>query len=250
MISHIIDKPKSWILAHGEFQLNPEEIQKLQEQFRKYLQDVPLPYLLGEWEFYGRRFRITPDVLIPRPETELLVDLALSIGIKKEFLSIVDVGTGSGIIAISLAAALSKADIYATDLSMAALKIAKQNAYVHSQKQIKFLQSNLLAPFKANFDLICANLPYIPSKNLGTLRVAKWEPRLALDGGESGLDLIEKLLIQAKTNLAYRGTILLEIESSLGEKSLEIAKKIFPGSKLQIHLDLSGKDRVLQIQVP
>jgi release factor glutamine methyltransferase len=107
-----------------------------------------------------------------------------------------------------------------------------------------------MAPFNAQFDLICANLPYIPSRMLENLEVAKWEPQLALDGGESGLDLIERILVQAKMNLTHGGMILLEIESSLGRESLDRAKKILPEANPRLHQDLSGKNRVLEIQLP
>ena len=249
MISHTLKKPKSWVIAHGEYQLTSEQIQKLRNQFNKYLRGVPLPYLLGEWEFYGRRYKITPEVLIPRPETELLVDLAIVFGNAKENLSIIDVGTGSGVIAVSLAGAFPKAAVVATDISIAALKIAKENARLHQQGRIQFIQSDLMAPFNGQFDLICANLPYIPSGGLKTLPVAKWEPLLALDGGSSGLKLFIELLIQAKTNLTQRGAMFLEIESSLGEESLEKAGKIIPEAQHRLHQDLSGKDRVLEIRL-
>jgi len=250
LISRTLNKSKSWVLAHGEYRLIPEEIQKLEDKFNKYLQGVPLPYLLGEWGFYGRRFLVTPEVLIPRPETELLVELAAAFGKQKESLSIIDVGTGSGVIAVSLAAELPGARVIATDISMEALKIARKNAQIHQQKRIRFIQSHLMAPFKAQFDLICANLPYIPSRMLENLEVAKWEPQLALDGGESGLDLIERILVQAKMNLTHGGMILLEIESSLGRESLDRAKKILPEANPRLHQDLSGKNRVLEIQLP
>ena len=189
-------------------------------------------------------------MLIPRPETELLVDLAIGFSKNKETLSLIDVGTGSGVIAISLAVALPNANIYAADISMPALKVAKENAESHHQDQIKFIQSNLLAPFRGKFDLICANLPYVPSQALKTLQVSKWEPRMALDGGSSGLDLIEALLLQTTGILAGGGMILLEIEANLGKESLEMVHKIMPGARHQLHQDLAGKDRILQIQLP
>ena len=250
MISHTLDKPKSWILAHGDYQLNEKETQKLESQFRKLLEGVPLPYILGEWGFYGRQFKVTPQVLIPRPETELLVDLAIKIGKEKKIGTFIDVGTGSGIIAVTLASVFENATVYAVDISLPALKIAKENAQTHHQDRIKFIQSNLLTPFIAEFDLICANLPYIPNQKLENLPVARWEPRLALAGGKDGLDLIEDLLVQAKSKLAKGRTILFEIESTLGKQSLNLARKIMHEADLHIHQDLSGKDRVLEIQQP
>lgn len=250
LIRHTLNKSKTWILAHGEYELTSTETHTLQSLLEQYLQGVPLPYILGSWDFFNRLFKVTPDVLIPRPETELLVEKAIEFGQSLDSLSIIDVGTGSGIIAVSLAAILAHADVFALDISRAALAVAKENAANHHQTRIRFIQSDLLMPFQGKFDLICANLPYIPSLKIETLEVTRWEPRLALDGGTSGLNLIEKLLEQAKTNLAPGGCVLLEIEFSLGKASLDIASSIFPDAHRQLIQDLAGLDRVLQILVP
>ncbi|MDY6845530.1 MAG: peptide chain release factor N(5)-glutamine methyltransferase [Chloroflexota bacterium] len=250
LIAFSLNKTKSWILAHGEYELTSTETHTLQNYLAQYLQGVPLPYILGSWDFYSRPFKVSPDVLIPRPETELLVEKAIDFGQSLESLSIIDVGTGSGIIAVSLAANLAHADVFALDISRAALAVAKENARSHDQTRIKFIQSDLLTPLQRKFNLICANLPYIPSLKIETLQVAKWEPRLALDGGISGLNLIERLLEQAKTHLSPGGCLLLEIESSLGKPSLDIASDIFPEANRQLIQDLTGFDRVLQILLP
>jgi release factor glutamine methyltransferase len=250
LISHRLNKPKTWALAHGDHILTADEINALQNCATQYLQGVPLPYILGEWEFFGRQFKLTPAVLIPRPETELLVELAIAYGQNKEPLLIVDVGTGSGIIAISLVKALPHADVLALDLSREALDVAKENAKRHTADRVKFVQSDLITPFQTQFNLICANLPYIPSKTLNSLKVAHWEPTLALDGGASGLSLIDRLLKEAQTQISPGGCILLEIESTLGKASLKLAQQVFPVAHHQIHQDLSGNDRVLHIQLP
>ncbi|MDF1521004.1 MAG: peptide chain release factor N(5)-glutamine methyltransferase [Brevefilum sp.] len=250
LAAHALKKAKTWLLAHGDYELKQEEINTLQNYVKQYLQGVPLPYIIGSWEFFNHTFKVTPDVLIPRPETELLVERAIAFGQEKDSLTLVDVGTGSGIIAISLAASLSHASVYALDISIAALAVAKENAGIHQQNRIKFVQSDLLSPFRGKFDLICANLPYIPSQKMEKLPVARWEPRLALDGGPSGLESIEKLLFQAKSRLSSRACILFEIESSLGNQALEIAHLTFPGAKHHLIQDLAGHDRVLQILLP
>ena len=247
IISRALGRPKSWILAHSEYQLTLDEKQSLQNLVAKYARGIPLPYILGTWEFYGRNFKVTPTVLIPRPETELIVDLALSYGKEKETLLIVDVGTGSGAIAVSLSANFQQSTVVAIDISRKALTIAKENAIAHNQKRIKFLQADLLAPLKTKFNLICANLPYIPSRKLSSLAVAKWEPKLALDGGQSGLDHIERLLQQTVHRLKPEGCILLEIESSLGGETLTVARRIFPNATLNLYQDHAGLDRVVEI---
>lgn len=244
----MLGRAKSWLLAHGDYELTPQETHTLQTSLKHLLQGVPLPHILGEWEFYGRQFHVSPEVLIPRPETELLVERALQVAESKAQPQIADVGTGSGVIAISLAVALPAADILAIDLSRAALRIARKNATRHQQQhRIQFLQADLLLPVHAHFDLICANLPYIPTTTLDTLAVSKWEPRLALDGGEGGLDLIERLLCQARMRLGSRGTVLLETEATLGPATLVAAQSAFPTAHVTLHQDLAGQDRLVEI---
>lgn len=249
LLSHALSQPKTWLLTHPEHELTTEDFNTLQTALGKILQGVPLPHILGEWEFYGLSFIVSPDVLIPRPETEHLVERALALTKAHPRPLIADVGTGSGAIAISLAAHLPQATLIATDLSRPALTVARRNALRHSQPSIHFLQANLLQPLAAPFNLICANLPYIPTTTLGDLEVTRWEPRLALDGGDSGLELIERLLNQAQTRLTPQGVLLLEIESTLGQESLDLAKSVFPSAQTTLHQDLAGKDRLVEVQL-
>jgi release factor glutamine methyltransferase len=248
LLQHALKQPKSWVLSHSEYEPTPEEHQVLHKNAKQYLQGMPLPYILGSWEFFGRTFQVTPDVLIPRPETEDLVELALEHARHLESPLIVDVGTGSGCIAISLAAELPTATVLGIDLSMAALRVAHQNARHLGQSRVRFLQSDLLTSFSAQFDLICANLPYIPSQTLTTLPVSRWEPRLALDGGKTGLEAIQRLLNQAQSRLAPNGVILLETETTLGNKTLVAAQEYFPHAHLRLIRDLAGLDRIVEIR--
>lgn len=237
------------MLSHGEYQLTPQEQHTLQINLNKIEQGIPLPYILGYWEFFGRMFTVTPDVLIPRPETELLVEYAIQHARRHPQLGIVDVGTGSGAIAVSLAAELHSAVVIGVDLSMAALRVAQGNSHQLSQSRVHFLQANLLAPLSAQFDLICANLPYIPSGTLSSLTVSRWEPRLALDGGESGLDAISKLLEQAQPRLSPTGVVLIETESSLGAETIAAAQAVFPNAQHRLIQDLAGHDRIVEIRL-
>ena len=248
LLSHILKRPKSYILAHNDYELTHQENQSLQDITSQIRQGTPLPYILGEWEFYGKKFLVSPDVLIPRPETELLVEKALDKVQKFSNPRIVDVGTGSGAIILSLASQLVSGTFVGTDVSRAALKIAQENAHRFSLSQISLLQCDLLTPLHGQFDLICANLPYIPHEKLDELLVAKSEPLLALDGGVDGLDFIRKLITQAKSRLAPNGAMLLEIEASLGNEALSIAKTTFPDANCKIYQDLAGYDRILEIR--
>lgn len=236
------------MLSHSEYEPIPAEHATLLICTEQYLQGVPLPYILGSWEFFGRTFLVTPNVLIPRPETEDLVELALEHARHLHSPRILDVGTGSGCIAVSLAAELPTAIVLGVDLSMAALRVAQHNALHLGQSRVRFLQADLLTPFSAQFDLICANLPYIPSQTLATLAVSSWEPRLALDGGESGLEAIQRLLDQAQSRLAPNGVILLETDSTLGSETLLAAQKAYPHAHHRLIQDLAGLDRIVEIR--
>jgi len=250
IISHVLNKPKSWVLTHNEYEPNGHELSAIQRRNEQLNTGVPLPYVLGTWEFFGKSYKVTPDVLIPRPETERLVEKAIEHLNKIKPAKVVDVGTGSGVIAISLAEACPNAEVLAIDLSYAALQVASENALIHHQSHIQFLQADLFTPLLKKFDLIIANLPYIPVGTLDQLEVSRWEPRLALDGGETGLEIIRKLLVQARDRLASPGVILLEIEASLGKETLEAARTAFPGAPCHLYQDLSGRDRIIEIQQP
>jgi release factor glutamine methyltransferase len=248
LLQHALNRPKSWILSHGEYNLIQQENHTLQSSLLKLLQGVPLPYVLEHWDFYGRTFQITPNVLIPRPETELLVDYALQYAGAFQQPLIIDVGTGSGAIAITLAAEWPGATVLGVDLSMDALRVAHTNAQRLCPSRVSFFQADLIAPFSTQFDLICANLPYIPQQELNHLSVAQWEPQLALDGGESGLEVICMLLKQAQNRLSPSGVILLETQSTLGAETLAAAQAAFPDAQHQLIHDLAGLDRMVVIQ--
>ncbi len=250
LLSHALNRSKSWILAHGENLPSPSESALILDAQEKLLEGRPLPYIIGSWAFYGRSFIVTPDVLIPRPETELLVETAITYLQHNINPAIVDVGTGSGAIAISLALENPSWCVTAVDISKPALSIARQNAIQHTVQNISLVQGDLLSPFKRSFDMICANLPYIPTRTLRHLSVAQWEPSLALDGGETGFRTIDRMLEQAATRLSPQGVILIEIESSLGTEALAHAKKAFPEANILLLKDLAGHDRLITIQIP
>jgi release factor glutamine methyltransferase len=253
LIAHIVGKPRSWVLAHPELTLTREMQNQLEDALKQLENGKPFPYVLGQWEFFGMQFEVTPDVLIPRAETELLVEKAIVwLQESPAHKMVADVGTGSGVIAISIAANAPHVTILATDISKEALKIAKRNAEKHAvSDRINFIECDLI-PDRQNstpksFDLICANLPYIPTKTLHTLPVYGREPTLALDGGSNGLDLVRRLLQLAPKWLTPHGEMLLEIEATLGSDTLRLAHDLFPRADLQLHKDLTGHDRLLEI---
>lgn len=253
VIAHIIGKPRAWLLAHLETPLTPPQVDSAATAFARLAAGEPLPYIIGHWEFFGLDFNVTKDVLIPRPETELLVEKAISwLTSHPEARSVVDVGTGCGAIAISIAARIPNANILATDISPKALKVAQSNAEKnHVKNQIEFKECDLLPssfiPPHSSFDLICANLPYIPTETMRGLPIYGREPTLALDGGSDGLDLYRRLFKLAPAWLAPQGVMLLEIESSLGAQAFSLARDYFENVTINPHQDLAGHDRLLEI---
>lgn len=248
LLAHILGKNRAWVLAHLEYELTPRQTTDFKQAVEKLSQSIPLPYILGEWEFYGRKFHLTPNVLIPRPETELLIETALAwLKANPKRQTVLDVGTGSGIIAVTLAAEVPDLKVTGSDVSLDALEAARENAAKHNTT-ISFIESNLLSNIDQSFDLICANLPYIPSQNLKKLAVFGKEPTLALDGGSDGLDLIRELLDQATSHLNPGGLMLLEVDASHTTTAPKAAQKVFPKADIAIKKDLAGHTRLLTIQ--
>jgi len=252
LLAHVTGRSRAWLLTHPEFGLTPEQEKALETAVQRLQAGTPLPYVIGHWEFFGLDFKVTPDVLIPRPETELLIETALNeIRIHpRPYPSFLDVGTGSGIIPISLATHAPHAEIVATDISVAALEVARANAERNGvSARIRFVEADLipegLQPFA--FNLITANLPYIPSETLKTLDVFGKEPPLALDGGSDGLDLIRRLLALLTANTAPGCCILLEIEARQGLAVKELSQEAFPAADIQIKKDLAGHNRLIVI---
>ncbi|MBN2146708.1 MAG: peptide chain release factor N(5)-glutamine methyltransferase [Anaerolineales bacterium] len=257
LLAHVCGKNRTWVLAHPEARLTAEQETAWAKALRRLGEGEPLPYVLGEWEFYGLAFQVTRDVLIPRPETELLVERALAwLRANPKRRRAVDVGTGSGCIAIALAAHVGNLRLIASDLSLDALRVAQRNAQRHHLAgKINFVQCDLLSPLPMDkdthsIDLLCANLPYIPHDTLKNLPIFGQEPRLALDGGKDGLDHIRRLLSQASQRLARGGLALLEIEARQGEAVLELARGVFPLAEICLQRDLAGHERLIGITYP
>jgi release factor glutamine methyltransferase len=250
LLACVMRSPRSWIMAHPEEPLSPRKASTLERMAVRLEHGDPLPYVLGRWEFFGLEFEVTREVLIPRPETELMVERAISwLWAHPDRRHVIDVGTGSGCIGIALAFNVSDAQVVATDISAKALELARRNAISNGVAQrIKFLHLDMVPP-RVEFDLIVANLPYIPTKTLQKLPIFGREPTLALDGGADGLDLIHRLLTVAPERLVPGGLLLMEIEASEGSSALSLACDAFGSAEIHLHKDLSGRDRILEVQV-
>jgi release factor glutamine methyltransferase len=230
LLAHVLEQPRAWLLAHPETELTPAQAAAFETCLVRLERGEPLPYLLGHWEFYGLEFIINPSVLIPRPETELLVETALAwLRAHPDRRQAVDVGAGSGCIAVSLAKLVPDLQVTAVDISSAALDVIRLNASRHGvAERIHCQQSDLLTGAHGPFDLICANLPYIPTGTLADLPVAAYEPRQALDGGPDGLQVIRRLLDQSCLYLSPGGLLLVEIENRQGKAVMDLAGRCSP----------------------
>jgi release factor glutamine methyltransferase len=255
LLAHIVHKPRTWVMAHPELKLTTEQQTQLDDSLRRLERGESFPYVLGHWEFFGMDFELTPDVLIPRPETELLVEWAIAwLRESPARRAVADVGTGSGVIAVSIAVNIPDVHILATDISPQALNVAQKNASKFDVlHKIEFVECDLLPEARSYLrnevllELICANMPYIPTEKLQNLPVYGREPTLALDGGQDGLDLVRRLLRIAPKWIANDGVILLEIESTRGRQAFRVAQDLFPEASIHLHQDLAGQDRLLEI---
>ena len=213
----------------------------------------PTAYIVGQREFYGLDLETTPAALIPRPETELLVEETIARADRFERPLIVDVGMGNGAIAVALAVHLPQAALVAIDLSREALALAIRNARRHGvEGRTSFLQADLLAPLAQTVDIIVANLPYVSSGDWEALspEIREHEPRTALDGGPDGLREIERLLGQAPSCLGPGGSLLVELDPPQAAPALALASRRFPGAAARILPDAAGLDRLLVVDTP
>lgn len=250
LLAHVLNKPKTWILAHPETHLTPNQNEVLEGLVGRLQTGEPLPYVLGKQEFFGLDFEVSSAVLIPRPETELLVDQALEwLRAHPQARRAVDVGTGSGCIAVSLVSNCPDLRVTATDNSTGALELAARNAQRHhTQDRITFVECDLLPAELGFFDLLCANLPYIPSGKAAQVNSLPWEPLAALDGGADGLDLFRALFGKVRMLSDLPSLMLLEIEETLGEETLRLSRECFPEAQIHLLRDLAGKDRLVRIE--
>jgi len=250
LLAHALNVKRIQLYIQHVKVLNNEELAYCKGLIGRRIKHEPIAYITGYQPFMGIDFIVTPDVLIPRPETEKLVEIAIDISrftFHDSPFTIVDVGTGSGAIAVSLAKFIPQAMIIGIDLSSAALEVAKQNAQKHNvTDRCQFMQGNLLDPLKAmeKVDLIISNPPYIPTKDIPTLMadVKDYEPHSALAGGDDGLDYIRQLLEQAPKLLTANGLLLLEFGFGQAETINDYAKDKF--SEIKIIKDNAGIDRI------
>jgi release factor glutamine methyltransferase len=239
-----IDRTQLYLDLKRELSLQDERA--YEALIKRRLGGEPAAYIIGHHEFYGLDFYVDSNTLIPRPESELLVETALRLA-PDHHLTIADIGTGCGAIAISLALELPQAKIYAIDISSAALEVASRNCQRHSvADRVNLMQGDMLEPLPAPIDLIIANLPYVRQSELSH---RNFEPLIALDGGAKGTESIEKLCRQAQHKIAHGGSMLLEIGQGQGKSITSLLSNLFPDGNIEVLADLGGIDRVVSLSL-
>jgi release factor glutamine methyltransferase len=253
LLAHTLGAPRANVVAYSPQQpLQSHQLDAYRGLVARCAAGEPMAYIVGHTEFYRLDFLTDRRALIPRPETEHLVELAL----KKPQMAnakslIVEVGTGSGCVVVSLAVKLPELRLIATDISAEALALAHENAKRHKvSSRIQFLRGDLLAPVPARAEGVVANLPYVTTTEWQSLpiHIREHEPRIALDGGPDGLDLFRRLFSQAPRYVKPNGWLLLEIGATQGQAVSALARQAFPLAAVNLHRDYAGLTRVVEIQ--
>ena len=248
LLRYILEMDRAKLYADLDINLSPEQEKALNESLKRRKRGEPTPYITGHREFYGLDFIVNRNVLIPRPETELLVELAIKAARGNGVKEIADIGTGCGAIAISLAINLPQVTVYATDISPAALAVAYANCERHGViDRVVLRHGDLLEPLKKPVDMIVANLPYVRQRDLMKNTPLSYEPALALNGGTSGLDRIRTLCQQAGTRLNKPRYLILEIGEGQAKEVQAILRKTFPEALIEVHKDLAGIERAISL---
>jgi release factor glutamine methyltransferase len=268
LLARLLDRERLWLYLHREADLNDSIITPFRSLVERKARNEPTAYILGQREFWSLPFTVTPNTLIPRPETEMIVEIGLALAKKESWTrpQILDLGTGSGILAVCLACEIHDATVVAIERSQGALTVARENARRHRvESRIHFLRSDWLAALRPNrpraaaadrgdssesttgFDLVVANPPYVARRSQHILpeEVLNFEPEEALFSGEDGMDAIRTITNQSPTVLRRHGWLLCEIGWDQGRRAGQVAKDTQKYEKVEIRKDLSGNDRVL-----
>ena len=252
MLAHALDLTRTQLLAKPDGPLTPDQLARAHGDLERLANGEPLAYVVGHREFYDIDLLTDRRALIPRPETECLIEHALKLLADHPSPLIVDVGTGCGAIAVTLAKHLRRARVIAVDLSPEAIELARENARrIGVEARLEFRVGHLLAPVTETPHLLAANLPYINDKDWPFLArtIRGHEPRMAFIGGPDGLDLVRSLLHDAPRLMLPGGAILLEIGAYQGDDVSEIARQNFPQARIGIKPDYAGLDRLAIIEV-
>lgn len=246
LLRHVLGRDKAWLLTHGDESVEEGKAQEYALLIKRREKNEPMQYIVGETEFFGLPFRVTPEVLIPRPETEHLVEKVVELAAGFSAPRIIDIGTGSGAIAIAIAKQLPQAQVTATELSEGAIAVAQENA-ARNGVSVRFLLGDLLAPVsEEKYEIIASNPPYVPSeeKALLAVEVRDHEPEMALYGGADGLGIYRRLIPAAFLQLTDGGWLLLEMGFGQAERVKDLMEQA-GFQEIEIVTDLQGIERIL-----
>ncbi len=251
LLAHVLQRPRAWILSHPDAPVDQAAVAAYHALMARRARGEPVAYLTGRKSWYDLDLHVTPEVLVPRPETEGLLERAVAWARGRTVESVADVGTGSGALAIALCRALPAARVYASDLSERALAVARVNAREYGvEDRIRLLHGDLLEPLPGGLDLIVANLPYIGSEEYAGLPrdVRLFEPRVALVGGVRGHELLARLLAQAPGRLRPGGALMAELGPPQAAAGLAAARQALPDARAWLEADYAGLTRYLNVE--
>ncbi|MEQ1922845.1 MAG: peptide chain release factor N(5)-glutamine methyltransferase [Pyrinomonadaceae bacterium] len=254
LLTFALDRPSTFLIAHPEYELTGDEAARFESYVTRRASREPFQYITGRQEFYGLDFEVTPDVLIPRPETEILVEDAITelhkLNELKE-LTFCEIGTGSGCISVSILPNVPTATAVATDISRDAVAVAKRNAAKHGVvDRLTFIEGDLFAGIDQKFDMIVSNPPYIPDADLTGMQkeVGDFEPHNALFAGADGLDIVRRIINEAPAHLKLNGLLLIEIGFGQSEILRDLVDQTIWSKPEFIH-DLQGIERILKVRL-
>ncbi len=248
LLRHALNISRTQLYSDLQHELNPAHEEVFLNLIERRLRGEPSAYIIGHREFYGLDFHVDHNVLIPRPESELLVERAVNLAQNRVVSTLAEIGTGCGAIAISLAKNLPGAKIYAADISAPALEIARSNCRRHGVvDSICLLQGDMLEPLPESVDLIIANLPYVREAELPLTGPLSFEPSLALSGGPDGIAGIKRLCFQAGEKLRPGGCLLLEVGQGQQKTVTDLLHGFFPSAQIEIIPDYAGIERVITL---
>jgi release factor glutamine methyltransferase len=254
LLSHILSKDRIWLITHRDDVLDDKDRRAFDAMIQRRTIREPLQYLIGNQEFWGLEFKVTPDVLIPRPETELIIETALAVVVDRDRrVRIIDLCTGSGCIAVCLAKELASAHVIATDASERALAVARENARKHGvADRIRYLEGDLFEPLeeldiRGQIDIVVSNPPYVRAGELPMLQpeVREYEPELALVAGPDGTEIAARIITFASEYLRKSGTFIMEMGLGQAETLTRMVEATGAYSKPGILKDLAGIERVI-----
>lgn len=246
LLAFTLNVPKEYLIINNEKELSKQDFEHYNNYITRLINGEPIQYIIGKQEFMGIEFNVNKDVLIPQPDTEILVEETIKIAKEYKKPKVLDLCTGSGAIAVSIKKYVPEAEVFASDISIKALQIAKIN---NVDNNINFIESNLFENINNEFDIIVSNPPYIRTEKIKSLsQEVQNEPLIALDGGQDGLDFYRDIIKQAHNYLKSNGKLCLEIGDEQKDAITQILKSNFNYTNIKYYKDLQGNDRVIIVE--